>query len=205
MIEYTSTVTGRAIRAVRCEQCGHEYYYLVQRKGTGTAEGFLLFNDPDGMGAAEAERVARAVVSRELAAAVEVVPCPGCGRIQAAMIEEARVRHLAWLRVLALVVFALVFIAGAAGFVATVAAGTTAGQDQVRADRAAFYARAGWYSAGGLIPLSFGLGYLKVRLNRRIDPNREDRDLRIKTGKSLSVPRGEVASMLAGGARNAPG
>lgn len=196
MIEYTTSVTGRAVKAVTCEQCGHEYLYLVRRKGTGTAEGFLLFSDPDGMGSAEAERLAQKAVEKELAAAVEIVPCPQCGRVQAAMVQEARVRHLAWLRVVALIAFALGFIAGAVGFVATMA-GSIDNPLPGRAEAAAFYARVGWYSAAGLIPLSFALGYLKVRLNRRIDPNDEDPAVRIRTGKNLAMTREQIAAMLA--------
>src|SRR5205823_5282569 len=121
--------------------------------------------------------------------------CPRCGRVQAAMVEEARRRHHAWMRGLALFLFALGFLALATGFVATLAASVENRPDP--AETATQVSRVAWWSAGGLVAASFGLGYLKLRLNRRFDPNDEDEAVRLKAGQGAALSREQVEAMIA--------
>src|SRR5262245_46375005 len=87
-----SVVHGRVPKQVQCEQCGHEYLYLLERqvRGQGTD---LLFLDREGAeqrARAEAEARLQAVLER----AVDGVPCPECGHVQQHMFPYLRrMRH----------------------------------------------------------------------------------------------------------------
>ena len=81
-------VRGRADKEVRCEGCGARYTYTLERAGTGREISVL------GLEGEQARRLAWEYAEADLAARLrdecDPVPCPACGRYQAAMLGLAR-------------------------------------------------------------------------------------------------------------------
>ncbi len=89
------TVTSKAAKLVRCEQCGRHYAYLAIREGHG--EGMNLLWLRGKAAKSEAQTEAEAEAREKLLAAIDPVPCPGCGWFQSNMIGAARSLYLSWL------------------------------------------------------------------------------------------------------------
>ena len=81
-------VRGRADTEVRCEGCGARYGFTIERVGTGREISVL------GLEGDQARRLAREYAEANLATRLrdecDSVPCPACGRYQAAMLSRAR-------------------------------------------------------------------------------------------------------------------
>ena len=99
---------GAALKDVRCEDCGDEYVYVMQRTYTGAAVSIT------GLLREDAEETARnradAGITRLLEADCDGVPCPSCGYVQQQMVRKVRREHLGWLSIAAL---GIVFLGGA--------------------------------------------------------------------------------------------
>jgi hypothetical protein len=112
---FTINVWGSSSKLVHCEHCSKDYLYVVKRRGQGDGS-CVIFLDEDGA-LQRASQLANANLQRSLNAAVEVVPCPGCGWIQTDMQAVARSQHLprlkiaGWLLVIGLVIPLLVLLA----------------------------------------------------------------------------------------------
>jgi hypothetical protein len=73
-MDYTSTMSGAVLKLVRCEHCGTEYVYKMQRMATGEGTSFLFL---DNHGAADrAAARAEETLQRKLERGVDLVPCP---------------------------------------------------------------------------------------------------------------------------------
>src|SRR5262245_50687042 len=92
--EFTSTLRGRTVKRVDCEQCRAQYAYVVRRSAKGAGMSILWLDDAGASGRAEGR--ARTAVRRALARAVEPVACPSCGWYQKEMVREARRRRGKW-------------------------------------------------------------------------------------------------------------
>ncbi len=85
---YFATSRGKALRAVRCEQCDGQFYYWLSRSVQGTAEApYFLGGDS---AARKAREEAAKLLDKSLSKHHDVVPCPHCGHVQQAMIRHAR-------------------------------------------------------------------------------------------------------------------
>lgn len=84
---YTATVQGSVLKSNRCEKCGAEYVYEIERSATGSGSS-LLFLDNDGA-EERAATSARDKLYDKLESAVDAVACPSCGWYQRDM-----ARHL---------------------------------------------------------------------------------------------------------------
>ncbi|MBX3451650.1 MAG: DUF3592 domain-containing protein [Planctomycetaceae bacterium] len=102
--DHTETVAGVAIRSVTCEHCCEQFVYVLSREVSETAVG-LLTVEPNAREAARA--TARENLDQQLSEGVDPVPCPRCGRYQAAMVEEIRQWKYTWM-----------FLVGLLGFIA---------------------------------------------------------------------------------------
>ncbi len=100
--DHTETVAGVAIRPVTCEYCGEQFVYVLSREVSETAVG-LMTVDQSAREAAKA--TAEENLDQQLAEGVDPVPCPRCGRYQAAMVEEIRQWKYLWMFLLGLVGF----------------------------------------------------------------------------------------------------
>jgi hypothetical protein len=89
--------TSRAVpRHVRCEHCGAEYVYHLERMGVGQA-GYGLTADQETV-YQRAVEAAFVDLVRELETGTEAVPCPACFKYQSHMTEAARRVQWGWVR-----------------------------------------------------------------------------------------------------------
>lgn len=102
--DHTETVAGAALRSVTCEHCRAQFVYVLTREVSETAVG-LMTVDQSARDAAKA--TAEENLDQQLAEGVDPVPCPRCGRYQAAMVEEIRQWKYTWM-----------FLVGLLGFIA---------------------------------------------------------------------------------------
>ena len=88
--ELTTTAAGWRVEAVACERCGTQYHYELTRLGVGRASA------PYFLGRASAERrsasSAERDLGRRLADEAEMVPCPKCNWVNAALVDRYRRR-----------------------------------------------------------------------------------------------------------------
>src|SRR5262245_20606293 len=91
--EFTSVVSGRAVKEVKCEHCGGEFVYLMERKVGGVATSW--FPVRDGQKAKEqSEAMALLSLHLTLAEDCDPVPCLNCGWYQKEMVRKIREEHL---------------------------------------------------------------------------------------------------------------
>lgn len=92
----TASVMRRVRKRQRCEYCGAQYEYMMDRTEHATS------HRPFGIGGEEASEElwedARDNLRRRLREDIDPVPCPGCGHYQTAMVELLRRDNYAWVR-----------------------------------------------------------------------------------------------------------
>jgi hypothetical protein len=152
---YSAALNEMGTRQVQCEKCSDVYFYHVLRQGSGHGFSPIGLNNQ----AALANAVTSAAVNLQhnLMTAVEPVPCPRCGWLQADMVFLVRSRKYAWMTV-PIHVIALAF-AIALLILASIYGGSNA----------PVFAVAG--SLGGGVALACSLLYARGRLQARYDPN----------------------------------
>jgi len=92
---YTTRLTGSIRKSVSCEKCSSAYSYLATRQAVGQGTSPYML---DNAGAANRARdAAQRRLQDRLRDAVNIVPCPRCGWVQASMATEARRRRLRWM------------------------------------------------------------------------------------------------------------
>lgn len=176
---YQAAARGRVTKLVSCEGCATEYAYLMERCGTGDALSPLDLWDS--AAASRATAVARKALADQLMRGVDLVPCPGCGRIQRDMVLLARHLHRGGLEAGAAVAFLVAAILFAAAGVATANAGPGGNQLAV----------ALWCSTGLSALLIPGFLLTRSWLSRRYDPNTQDVNDRIRAGRRLACTDAE--------------
>lgn len=93
--EYTAYAEVTVPKTVRCEECRHEYHYLMKRRATGSGTSALFL---DNQGASErAQQRAADTLSSVVKTDCDPVPCPECGWYQARMVEKLRRGYHRWL------------------------------------------------------------------------------------------------------------
>jgi len=116
---FTVRRSAAETRTVTCEKCCCEYQYELAREVPGHAiSPYGLF---DASAVRRAERCAQRRLEKIMPTAVDSVPCPQCGWIQAHMVREARRWRYSDLRTIALVIlgFALTAMGVAAAAFST--------------------------------------------------------------------------------------
>src|SRR5262249_42672809 len=92
---YSSERVGARTKQVRCERCGANYEYRCVRRTVG--QGGAVF----GIGAAEAQQQADYQADRllelRLSQGIDPVPCPACGWVQQAMVNELNRHRHRWM------------------------------------------------------------------------------------------------------------
>jgi hypothetical protein len=172
-IDYTSTMSGAVLKFVRCEHCGTEYVYQLERTATGEGTSFL-FSDNKGASARAASR-AEDALRRKLERGVDLVPCPACGWYQQNMLPRARREHRRWmLNTGACLTIGLIPVALIGGLISAGQVGTPAIPWPV-------------ILAGLVVLAALGIGLMvgKFILARGYDPNSQD----VETSKQLSQER----------------
>jgi hypothetical protein len=181
-MKYTTTVTGRAPKVVRCEKCALEFVYLLEvtTSGTGFSPLFLVNSVAESHAQTEAEQKLLDALNSDCA----VVPCMACGHIQGYMIPRARADLHAWM--------------GKAAWPSFVVS-------TVLALQGAYAWNYEWSEALATISLVsaalLGLAAIILPILRRIlardhDPNLAPVEERKRTGQDLSVTKAEYLKML---------
>ena len=93
--DYTAVAQGSARKQVRCEQCGREFTYLVERTGTGKGSSWYFLDNEGAQ--IRADTKAQQTLAASLGCAVDPVACPECGWFQKNMVVEARRRRHRWI------------------------------------------------------------------------------------------------------------
>lgn len=185
-LTYTSTLRATVPKLVKCEECGLEYVYLMERvrQGEGTSVLFL-----DNAGARQrAEEQAQDRLRAALERGCEAVPCPACGRIQDHMVPRARKQYRHWMRVGGLCLFlaaALLFIAGIVVGLADEQARTPTPWPLVL-----------WAAAGACAAAAPALPVARWLLARRHDPNAEDVESRKASGQQRAFTKDDFLKMV---------
>jgi hypothetical protein len=121
---YTATAAGRACKIVPCENCGVEYFYVLEVSAAAVGTESFFFGNGDAKERAVTD--AEAAVRRALKDAFQIVPCPHCGHYQSYMTPTPREAHLAWLRTLGIVLVILALVFFLAYFLMSLSASYTA-------------------------------------------------------------------------------
>ncbi|HEX5139021.1 MAG TPA: hypothetical protein VFY93_18775 [Planctomycetota bacterium] len=169
---HAATATGRARRVVRCEECGGEYAYEIERAAVG--HGISVYAlDEDGA-AKRARKEAQEHLVRQLDAEIEVVPCPKCGWVQTGMTPLARRQYRRWMDTTGWVV---ALLAVTAAF-ANMAMGSGAPPRRLLVAWP-------WVIVAGV--LGPALVLLRLALANAYEPNDEPVEVRIERGRKRSV------------------
>lgn len=86
--EHTVSIKGETTREVTCEHCGALYEYLLQVEGDGKVETSIFGNSEKAT--VKAEEKAKKDLEEKLKSSIVCAPCPSCGKLQAAMINDLR-------------------------------------------------------------------------------------------------------------------
>lgn len=188
-VNYTATVKGSTPVAVRCEKCGHKYYYLLVCTAVGRGQA------PYGLGAEAAKERARAAAERQLRRMLETeivpVPCPQCGWYQEEMIPQLKAPRLRWMR--------FVGISGVVvgGLVAVVATLLTAASGERHSTIEPAAVVVAWGVTA--ITLLGGIALLLVRRHKNAgyDPNNpETEQERIELGRRFTITKEEAEELM---------
>lgn len=187
-IKYTLTVGGSLPKLVRCEQCGLEYVYTVERAAAVQATSY--FGMDDNAVKARAVRDAAYFLNLVLEQASDPVPCPGCGFYQKAMVDRLRQSHLEWMYQLGigciLVFLLLLFLA----IVVTLAVLSEMG------GVVGIAALILWSMTVVMFAVALTLFLLRRQRVQRYSPNDEDATVRIQHGQRLALPKEQYEQMV---------
>jgi Zn ribbon nucleic-acid-binding protein len=184
-MKYSVTATGAVLKWVRCDACGVEYQYKLQRKARGEGRS-ILFLDEEGA-LSRASSSASAELHYKLQHGVDVVPCPACGHVQQRMFRKARREHRRWMLTLGLVLTCLSPPLALAGLVIGTAvhramSNPVQGGDQGGNEAVEIAVVLG--GPGAFLVLGVGLMAAKFVSAWRYDPNAEDEEVRKKRVRS---------------------
>src|SRR4051812_3153772 len=91
---YSASAKGSVIKDVRCEHCGCDFVYKMDRRGSDTAKSFLFLNNNGAK--KRAQRRALADLDEQLTQGSDPIPCPKCLRYQVDMIKSMRENFHSW-------------------------------------------------------------------------------------------------------------
>jgi len=155
-----ASATGSRLKAVVCEKCQTQYWYLLSRLGTGQTSSFLFV----GNGAfLRAQKAAERDVAKRLDREVELVPCPRCHWVNQKLVSLAGRRKYRGAVVLAIVLLAL------GGIAYPLVANVAEGNSRTRSNEPTILA--GKVSAGFVVA-AVAVLLIRSLLRRRMNPNR---------------------------------
>jgi hypothetical protein len=185
---FHTTAHGCLPKRVRCEECDHKYYYVLQRSATGEGTN-LLFIDKKGA-QRRSVRNAKANLQQALSSECDPVPCPKCGWYQQDMVRRARQLHHRWLAQAALWVFS------AAAVLAVLAIVTIFLEQRLQHEVWQNIRNLLWILAAACVILSLAFGATKLIVSSGYDPNQEEVKERKRLGKQLTITREEYEEMI---------
>lgn len=180
--QYTTTMQGRTLKSVSCEDCSTEYLYVMERESSGVGTSVYLLN-PDA--ADHSQSAAAETLDSVLDNDFDPVPCPACGHYQRFMfpklMETKSIGALA-IKVVIVVIGSVAAVIGANDSIAYLQ----------RPNEHLFKNVITAWSVFLLACLiGLGLSIINRAKMRRFDPNSGDREARIALGRSRAVTRQE--------------
>jgi hypothetical protein len=158
---------GSIIKFLRCEQCGKAYAYEMLRGADG-----------------ETFRSANMRLRSKLERSCDPVPCPDCGWYQQEMVHRLRMKHLAWLQLIAQ---ALVLISIAVLVVLmSIAVDLLENPGERRSDIWYLLPWVGWVVT---LAAAGALFILRKVLCDEYDPNDESVEVRKRQGRARALGR----------------
>lgn len=85
---FTTNRTGQEVKAVVCEKCQTEYFYVMKRKAVG--HGTAVYGIGQDSAAKHASSVADKSLKQKLEQEVDLVACPKCHGLNPDMVEQYR-------------------------------------------------------------------------------------------------------------------
>lgn len=188
-VDLTVTATGRKLKPVRCENCGHQYVYMLKRQASGGASAL----EGRELGAEDKARtMAQSILDRKMKGAVDLVPCPKCGWVQERMIPVARRQHLAWMLWLGAALGALFFPIGGIGL----AVGVASQFAPNFADRAPTWQLILFAGLLCLGLVGLGLVFAKWIFAAGFDPNQGDAEYWKDLGRRRAIKPKKLARLM---------
>jgi hypothetical protein len=182
--KYTVKMRGTSLKTVLCENCSTEYVYVIQREGTGVGTSVYLLNE-DGA-AAHAGSAAHETLQAVLENDFDPVPCPVCGHYQRDMFPKLlEAQGITWVDPVLLLVVVISCLNTVIALYCSVSYLLSPNPYDLRKMFTA------WSFLLALCLVAFGLWLVKQRKIRRFDPNREDQQARIATGRSRAITKAE--------------
>ncbi len=172
-VDWTATASGKVIKFVQCEQCSHEYGYILTRNIDVSTFSVLGLDNKASAKRSQSEASRR--LRKALKNSCDPVPCPECGWYQPGMIERARRIRLKWMRQVAI---ALVPLSILSPIVLLKVLGI--GQEQ--------YLICGVVMAS-MITICPLLILARFLLNKNYDPNHKHAEARMAIGIRLSLSK----------------
>jgi hypothetical protein len=175
--EHSSTAQGSTYVCVRCEQCAHNYAYLMKRKIQINSYGPIGL----GMNPSAAEELNHA-----LSKSCDPAPCPECGWYQAEMVERWKRLRYRWMGKTAQALIPLSILS-----VVVVMNCFNLKEDNDIALKCAGIV------AGSMLLLSPTLLILRRILKKNANPNYEPASRRIALGRQLALSQKKYDKLIA--------
>src|SRR5262245_5146455 len=181
--QYQTTMRGRALKSVTCENCLTEYLYMMERQSEGFGTSVYAIGDAEAE--ANAISAAQEILTSVLEKDYDLIPCPECGSFQRHMFPKLRESKWIWIQVLMIAVI-LIGAVDAVGVlywaVSYLLEPSHHGISRLVMDLSI------------LLPVCvavIGLAFLKKYKIRKFNPNLGDPQMRIALGRSRAVTRSE--------------
>ena len=185
--QYTTTIQGRDLKIVSCENCSTEYMYVMEREASGVGTSMYMVNNEGAAGHAQSAAVdtLESVLENDF----DPVPCPVCGHYQRYMFPKL-------LETTGMgVVFVRLAVILIGCFAAVIALKRTLEYLSNPSDAGLKNMITPW----SVVPLTclvgLGLWLLNKRKVRRFNPNAADPAARIAIGRSRAVTRAEFEKL----------
>jgi len=195
--QYTTSMRGRVLKIVRCENCSTEYLYVLERESSGVGTSVYMLNDEGAQ--AHATSAAEDTLTSVLENDFDPVPCPTCGHYQRYMFPKLLETKGLWGVAVTLVVLMSGCLDAVSALYWTVA--------YLRRPNDHAFGRmvVAWSILLLLCLIGLGLLLVKQYKIRHFDPNSEDLEARISKGRSRAVTRAEFEKAQQGERGSEPG
>jgi hypothetical protein len=181
--QYTTTMHGRVLKVVPCENCSTEYLYVMEREGSGVGTSIYFLNEEgaESHSKSAAEDTLKSVLENDF----DAVPCPVCGHYQRYMFPKLLESKGMW----ELAIKLLVIMIGS--ITAVIAARVSVAYLQRPNDHDFTNVIAAWSVLLLLCLIGLGLLLVDKFKIRHFNPNLKDQAARIAIGRSRAVTRAE--------------
>ncbi len=185
--EFTTTMQGRVLKAVSCENCSTEYVYLMERESSGVGTSMYMLDNEGAEG--HSQSAAADTLKSVLENDFDPVPCPVCGHYQRFIFPKMREMKGMWELAIKLVVILIGSIATVVGTRDSIAYLRRPNDDDLKNMAIA------WSVLLLMCLVGLGLWIVNRFKVRHFNPNAQDQQSRIAIGRNRAVTRAEFESL----------